>query len=304
MISDTTLRRIIKLLLSGEDHRAIPDKLIDESFLQESISFFKRVAEVKLNNKEVTLDWYKDEFLSEKYGKDNLAAYAGTSIKSINNKRGTTARNIVIEESNKHFTGFLESINQLCDTELEMELSIRFNNITAHLNLTESLVVVNALALRRQQIRGGAWSALGKRVEAPLLITLCKLFGVSSDNYNENLKRENREIDFALISSKSGRRPYKCEVKLMGKGNPESADGAYARNADVLIATTISKQHKDTLDNSNIHWIELGTERGFMKFPEVCERIGVPCNKDILNLSNSDIESRIDDAINQALPIH
>ena len=93
------------------------------------------------------------------------------------------------------------------------------------LNVSESLIVINTLAVQRAALRGGLWSTAGKRVEKPLMQTLCKLYNVPSENYkmhlaNTNISEETfvREIDFYLSNKGID---YKCEVKLMGKGNPE-----------------------------------------------------------------------------------
>ena len=65
--------------------------------------------------------------------------------------------------------------------------------------------------------------------------TLCKLYGVPNKNYalkvkGKEIKEDDfeREIDFYLIE---GKNQYKCEVKLMGRGNPESADAVIARDS-------------------------------------------------------------------------
>ena len=42
-----------------------------------------------------------------------------------------------------------------------------------------------------------------------------------------------REIDFFL---KENGKIHKCEVKLMGKGNPESADAFIARESNIFVA--------------------------------------------------------------------
>lgn len=48
-----------------------------------------------------------------------------------------------------------------------------------------------------------------------------------------------------------------CEVKLMGKGNPESADAVFARKPQIFIADTISEQMKNQIDSQKIHYLEL-----------------------------------------------
>ena len=80
-----------------------------------------------------------------------------------------------------------------------------------------------------------------------LMITLCKIFSVAHENYAKKIKSQakrikklvdvetdidfEREIDFYLISNGEN---FKCEVKLMSKGNPESADAFIARGSHLL----------------------------------------------------------------------
>ena len=47
----------------------------------------------------------------------------------------------------------------------------------------------------------------------------------------------------------------------MGKGNPESADAAIARGANIFIADTLSLQNKNQLKSLNIEFLELKNNR-------------------------------------------
>ena len=49
-------------------------------------------------------------------------------------------------------------------------------------------------------------------------------------------KKVDRAIDFYLLNKG---KEYLCEVKLMGKGNPESADAIIARDTNVFVADTL-----------------------------------------------------------------
>ena len=89
-------------------------------------------------------------------------------------------------------------MDDLCDTDVDIDLSITFNNVTVHLNLNETLIVINALAIRRSQIRGGNWSAFGKNVEEPLLRTMCVLFQVPEEFYSSGNRDGLREVDFCF----------------------------------------------------------------------------------------------------------
>lgn len=107
------------------------------------------------------------------------------------------------------------------------------------------------------------------------MLTLCKLYQVHSNNFELTGTTEaNREVDFCLISSKGKR--FQCEVKLMGKGNPESADATIARSSHVFIADKLSNLNKQQLDNLKIKWIELRSDNGYCKFQNILQELDVP----------------------------
>jgi hypothetical protein len=64
----------------------------------------------------------------------------------------------------------------------------------------------------------------------------------------------------------------------MGIGNPESADAVIARDSSVFIADKLSVTNKRQLDSRNVHWVELRSKDGFMKFENVLKNLGIPTN--------------------------
>ena len=95
---------------------------------------------------------------------------------------------------------------------------------------------------------------------------LCQIHDVASSQYRrEAIDDESlREVDFYLVSSTQGE--ARCEVKLMGKGNPESADAVVARGSKVFVASTLSALNKKQLDQRGVLWTELQTPNGFVRF--------------------------------------
>ncbi|MFN7018208.1 MAG: CfrBI family restriction endonuclease [Fimbriimonadales bacterium] len=68
---------------------------------------------------------------------------------------------------------------------------------------------------------------------------LYKLYQVPPKCYDQSrVSQTGRETDFFLLDKMGN--SYRCEAKLLGKGNPESADAAFARDTQVLIVDTIS----------------------------------------------------------------
>ncbi len=294
------IRRCIELILRGENHREILDDQITRMFLVDAVEMLSEVAIRSTDKESVDLDWYKKSFIEDEVKKERQAAHGGTSIKSISNKRKTTKKSVVLEESLRSFEAVRNIVNELSDTELSLKLSLERRKVKTSMNLNESLVLINALALRRNQIRGGRWSSFGKRVEQPLLIAMCRIFKVPPANYLYGERKGLREVDFSLLDQSGNR--LKCEVKLMGRGNPEGADSLYARDTNVFIASTLSKTNIQQLDNEGREWVELRQPFGFLRFGDILKRLQIPHSpvtvrgtelEKLIHLSVTDIE--IDD---------
>ena len=281
-ITEQVAKEIIKKLLKSEDYRIEVVNLINAEFLQFAIAFFKKIVDAKLRSEDITIEWYKKEFHKQTLPKSEIAINSGINEKTIKNMYNSEKKNIVIDASKTHFEELYEVIKDLVDSErnLDLTLTIKFNNVSVDLNIGESLIVINTLAVKRAALRGGLWNTAGKRVEKPLMLTLCKLYGVSENNYAQKIKGKRvkesdfeREIDFYLIE---GNNQYKCEVKLMGQGNPESADTVIARASKVFIADKLSQTNIKQLNSRNVEWVELRQENGFKRFETVLNNLKIP----------------------------
>lgn len=299
-LTEQVAKNIIRKLLKGEDYRIEIVTLINAEFLQFAIDFFKKVVEAKLDNQDITVDWYKREFLNPELPKEDIAIHSGLNMKTISNMFNSSRKEVVIDASNDHYDTLYESIKALVesDEDLELTLTLKFQSVSVDLNISETLIVINTLAVKRAALRGGLWSTAGKRVEKPLMQTLCKLYEVSEENYKAELKgvggQEDftREIDFYLIKDSSN---YKCEVKLMGKGNPESADAVIARDSKVFVADKLSETNKRQLNSLDVEWVELRDANGFQKFKTVLARLNIPFRDINLGKLEWDIERIFDE---------
>ncbi len=278
------IRKIIESLIAGNDYRAEAVNIIDQQFIKFMINFFKQIVLAKIEEQDITMGWYKRIFLNEKLKKDEIAINSGLNMKTINNMHNTSKKSKVIEASHQHFEQLYDEIKYLIDQgdNLDINLTIKLGKASVELSIDESLIIINTIAVQRAKIRGGIWSTIGKNVEKPLMQCLCLLHGVSEDNYSLTSRSEkkdsinddvDREVDFYL---RSNGKEHKCEVKLMGKGNPESADGALARKSDVFVADKLSKQNKKQLDKERIHWVELRGSEGVNKFGKVLKNLKIP----------------------------
>lgn len=193
----------------------------------------------------------------------------------------SATKQIVIDASNEHFESLYNSIQALVANEHEVDLilTIKFQNVSVDLNVSESLIVINTLAVKRAALRGGLWSTAGKRAEKILMLTLCRLYKVDPQYYNAEHFVKNkaldvdREIDFYL---KNGQEQFKCEVKLMGQGNPESADAIIARDSALFVADTLSQQNKNQCDSLEISWVACRDEDGYKRFKLALDKFQIP----------------------------
>ena len=219
--------------------------------------------------------------MDESLSSDEIAINSGLNKKTISNMYRSATKSIVIDASNEHFDSLYESIQTLINNEPEIDLTltVKFNGVSVDLNVSESLIVINTLAVKRAALRGGAWSTAGKRAEKYLMLALCNLYRVDAKYYNAEHFVKNRmldvdrEIDFYL---KNGARQYKCEVKLMGQGNPESADAIIARDSHVFVADTLSQQNKNQCDQLGVAWVACRDKNGYKRFALALDKYGIP----------------------------
>ena len=282
-LTDQVIKNIVTRVIKSQDYRIEIVNLINAEFLQFSIDFFKKVVEAKLNSKSITIDWYKEAFMKDSLPSEDIAINSGLNKKTISNMYRSATKQIVIEASNEHFESLYNSIQVLVESEKEIDLTLtlKMNGVSVELNVSESLIVINTLAVKRAALRGGLWSTAGKRAEKYLMLTLCKLYGVTDQYYNaEHFVKDksldvDREIDFYL---KNKGVSYKCEVKLMGQGNPESADAIIARGSHVFVADTLSQQNKNQCDQLGVNWIACRDYNGFRRFKMVLDKLDIPNN--------------------------
>lgn len=296
-LTEQVTKNIIKRLLKGEDYRIEVVALINAEFLQFAIEFFKKVALAKFDGIDLDGDWYKNAFLNESLPSDEIAINSGLNKKTITNMYNSANKQVVIDASNEHYDTLYNAISDLIQnqSEIDLMLTIKFKQVSIELNINESLLVINTLAVKRAALRGGLWSTAGKKVEKPLMLTLCKLYQVDEENYAVKLKGTNKEVDETTFEREidfylnEGNNQYKCEVKLMGKGNPESADAVIARDSRVFIADKLSDMNKRQLNSLKVDWVELRSENGFQKFAEVLDSLKITHGK-MLEVSEENLE--------------
>ncbi|WKZ20278.1 MAG: CfrBI family restriction endonuclease [Candidatus Jettenia sp. CY-1] len=168
-----------------------------------------------------------------------------------------------------------------------MKFTIKFRGVSVDLSVDESLIDINTPAVKRAELCGGLWSTAGKRAEKYLITTLCKIFDVPAQHYDQSRVPESmREVDFYLINDSEF---YRCEVKLMGKGNSKSADAIFARESRIFVADKLSDLNKQQATKLNCEWIELRSAEGYKKFSRILQKLGIPHT-----VFNDDIDRKLD----------
>ena len=288
--NDQAIKDTVDDLIQGKDYRNYVVNSINIEFLDFTLKFFREIVEAKFNSKNIDLEWYKDKFINDSCDNPSEAAiYAGINKKTITNIYGTANRKIVLEVANNNFEYLAEMISQL-ETELDegtfIKITLAYNSVSVDLNLKESLLVINALATKKIALRGGAWSSIGKKVEKPLVDRLCELVGIPSQNIDNSIFHKDlelsydREVDYKLISRNG--KSYRIEVKLMGRGNPESADVIHARETNIFIADTLSEQNKAQFEAAGVKYLELkGSNYSdiLSNFKEILSDLDIPYTK-------------------------
>ena len=268
------LRHVIRRLIEdGGDHRLAVSEIIDRRFFAWAIEFLHQINTAKRRGDDLeSSHWYRDAFLTLDLPKEDVAAYGAIPLKTIGNVYGSQRREVVARAARDHYARMQGTIVELLAVHDPPAITLAGNDLT--LSPTESLVIINALAVKRAQIRGGQWSSVGKQTEVPLMKTLCALFSVSNDYWRQSEPDDARhQIDFMLL--RSGR-PIRCEIKLMGRGNPEGFKAAMPNDAQLLVADHLSDQARTTLTKNRVQWVALAEPQGYRRFGQVLDAFNIP----------------------------
>ncbi len=297
MVTITTegQRQIVRSLLTyGSNHRREIVRDINRQFVRYAVQFIDRAAEAKRSGEELRLeDWYRDQMLMLAANVDDAAVLGGVPRKTVFNIYGKASRQVVLDAAVENIQHFLDTLEEL-RAALAPQFQVELSNHGVTFTTDESMLLINSLAVKRQQINGGMWSAVGKSVEHPLMHTLCELFGLGEQHYRLGLEQDGKyQVDFILMRSGV---EYRCEVKLNGRGNPESVTGAIARDARVVIADYISEQNRKKLDSSKIAWVDLSERDGYLQFGDALIAFSIP------HTPPADLR-RLDGILDRVLPL-
>lgn len=300
-ITTEMTRHIIReLLTDGGNHRLAVFQDINRQFLSYALDFLDRARKSKIRWEESQTDahdnlgWYHAHLDEQTSDREELQIIGGMPSKTLANIYHGGSLDVVrgaLHDNVQHLGDTLNELHALGRRGGEAVITYADGFEFTH---EESILIINSLAVKRAQISGGNWSSVGMSVESPLLQCLCLLFDVDPRYHRGGVKKDNRyQVDYML--QRSGVE-YRCEVKLNGRGNPESVTSAIARDPRILLADWVSKQNEEKLNASAIAWVNFSETLGYRRFGDVLDRYAIPH-------TTPDDLSRLDDILDRVLPL-
>ncbi len=156
--NEMVIKQTVDKLISGKDYREEVVNAINIEFLDFALEFFKKILKAKMNDTNINLTWYKKNFINgNEINPDDAVIFAGMNKKTVSNIYGSATKEIMINVANNNID-YLESILKSLGNESDnigISIKISYKNISVELNLSESLLVMNALATKKIALRGG-----------------------------------------------------------------------------------------------------------------------------------------------------
>lgn len=273
MLTKQEIANTVQCLVLNDDYNPILETVIDDHVQKFAFEMIRHIARARIQGVDTNSNWIEEEFFSVSESTDELNSPTSNDIEI------THFLNPVVDIVDTYRQQSSVSLQNIASAigNVDLKLTVNCDSIGLIMDIGEGLDFLSILAVKIPQIRGGAWSTAGKQVEIPLMKTLCKLFSVPDEHYSEKgLTTEGREVDFHLINP-DGDMLF-CEVKLMGRGNPESADAVIARDTDIFVADKLSDLNKEQLPQRKTHWVELRSENGYKRFFDILQELNIPCS--------------------------
>lgn len=198
--NELALNHTIDLLLKGKDYREVVLNTINTEFLDFAISFFKDIIYAKMHDKSIDFSWYQQYVMNNKDPKD-IAILCGTNIKTIFNTYGTSTKEVVLDIAQNNLKYLYEILQNLENdniADLGINIKITYKDISVNLDLKESLLAINALATKKIALRGSAYSMIGKRIEKPLMLELCKRCGISESHIDATNFKKDKKLEYDI----------------------------------------------------------------------------------------------------------
>ncbi len=279
------ISEIIYSILTGQDYRTYVLAMINKRFIDTAQELISEIFEYKRSGG----NWLEKllEDTSKKSGKENkfkLLWFGGLNDKTVKNMTGgTSTKEVCLDLGKKNMKALKLLLEKLETNEnlYEIKIIIKKNDIQVELDNVESLFFINIISTMKLTIQGGAWSEVGKKTEKGLLFVIFKLLKIPDDDYiltTEEMKKiiKPREID-AIVLNKN-KEPLTIELKLLGIGNPEIGDEAFARKVSLFLVDRLTDMMKQEAEKIGVKVIEFRQQNPLMEIYKFFESKNVNCS--------------------------
>lgn len=279
------ISEIIYSILTGQDYRTYVLAMINKRFIDTAQELISEIFEYKRSGG----NWLEKllEDTSKKSGKENkfkLLWFGGLNDKTVKNMTGgTSTKEVCLDLGKKNMKALKLLLEKLETNEnlYEIKIIIKKNDMQVELDNVESLFFINIISTMKLTIQGGAWSEVGKKTEKGLLFVIFKLLKIPDDDYiltTEEMKKiiKPREID-AIVLNKN-KEPLTIELKLLGIGNPEIGDEAFARKVSLFLVDRLTDMMKQEAEKIGVKVIEFRQQNPLMEIYKFFESKNVNCS--------------------------
>lgn len=301
------ISKIIYSILTGQDYRTYVLAIINKRFIDKAQELTSEIFEYKQKG-----DNWLEKLLDDTYkkkGKENkfkLLWFGGLNDKTVKNMTGGTSnKEVCLDLGKKNIEALRLLLKEFESGEnlYQVKIIIKKGTEQVELDDVESLFFVNIISAMKLTIQGGAWSEVGKKTEKELLYTIFRLLQVPEEDYvlifDEMKKKglvENREID-AIVFNRD-KEPLTVELKLLGIGNPEIGDEAFARKVDLFLIDRLTEMMKEESEKIGVKVIEFRQENPLMEIYKFFILKNANCSPPE-KMTSKQLESKINEIIDE-----
>ena len=150
---DSVINNTVSKLLLGKDYREEVVNAINASFFDFTIDFFKKIVKAKMELQNITIDWYKKNFIiNNTIDTSEVVINSGLNKKTVTNIYGAASKNIMLnaaETNYDYLNSLLKELEKDVRNDIIININIKYNDISVSLSLSESLIVINTLATKK-----------------------------------------------------------------------------------------------------------------------------------------------------------
>ncbi len=150
-LSTVDIQNIITKLLQSEDYHVEILTHINIDLIQEMIEYLNGLGQIKLQFQNDDIDEFKQLLLNYQPTDELVLNLDYDLDKDMQYQLDTQ---ITLDYEREFFDSHYLFTEQPLNIDLGM--TFRFQNVSIHLTMAETLIVINTIAVKRAQLRGGA----------------------------------------------------------------------------------------------------------------------------------------------------